>query len=170
MSYMKLRYLYNVSSKGGGGMISINVDSQEDITDLLTLIDISENTDPDVMEINYNKIIVTFGRVKKSLETMKREIIELQNSSGGSGEPTIHKYTMDFQESDWVTSGTDFILRIKPTTHHLGTSVTLQDILKKTADSLDSVIVTFKVYIDGMVVVTSGIAFSGRLVIDKIKL
>lgn len=156
-------------------MISINVENDTDIMELLSLIDISsQNPDHDTMEINYNKIVVTFGNVKKSLETLQREIEELQNSSSGSGDSitvaSVQEYATDFDETDWVDLNSQKILKIPPSVHHLGTDTTLGSILKKGDDGYDYVFVTFKVLVDGTVVVYSELAFSGRLVVEQILL
>lgn len=153
-------------------MISINVENNDDIMELLSLIDISnQSPDSDVMEINYNKIVVTFGNVKKSLETLQREIEELQNSSNGSDSiagASIPEYAADFSESDWVDLDSQKILKISPSIHHLGTDVTLGSILKKDNGGYEYVFVTFKVLVDGTVIVYSELAFSGRLVVNQI--
>lgn len=153
-------------------MISINVDNNDDIMELLSLIDISsQNPDPDTMEINYNKIVVTFGNVKKSLETLQKEIEELQNSSSGSGGTivtSVQEYAVDFDDTDWVDFDSQKILRIPPSSHHLGTDVTLGSILKKDNDGYEYVFVTFKVLVDGTVIVYSELEFSGRLVVNQI--
>lgn len=154
--------------------ISVNVDSNEDILDLLKLIDISgENVDPDVMEINFNKVMVTFGRVQKSLLVLQKEITELQNSSSGSGgtsggtSSVSKKFLLNFVEGDWKESSGNFILKILPSQHHLGTDVTLASILKGSTDGFEDAFVTFKVYVDGTVIVTSELVFSGKLTIDQ---
>lgn len=154
-------------------MISINVEDNNDIMELLSLIDISnQNPDADTMEINYNRIVVTFGNVKKSLETLQKEIEELQNSSSGSGDSDVptQQYATDFDESDWTDVDSQKVLRIPPSVHHLGTDVTLSSILKKGVGGYDYVFITFKVLVDGTVVVYSELAFGGRLVIKPILL
>lgn len=139
----------------------------EDITDLLRLIDIStEQTDPDTMEINFNKVLVTFGRVQDAMLTMQKEIEELQHSSPGSGGTS--RYVMNFSSENWTSKDGKYILKILPTQHHLGTSVTLSSILKDDGTGFEEAFITFKVYVDGTIIVTSELTFTGRLAIDML--
>lgn len=94
-------------------------------------------------------------------------ILCVNNLSVGGVNMEEWAYSGSFTDTDFVDSMGYCQLRILPSVHGLGSHVTLKSILRQEDNRLSNALVSWKVYVDGTIVVMTEEKFSGKYIISR---